>query len=237
MKTLAGSLSALQKTVKHVTTSREFDRCSCYSPLEMAQDQPVAALVVALKDDLPAVVIRSIACVRNASASSCRSPRNRWWKQMSNRTSVTCHDGGIGVPLSDVDHFPSCYRTLARPLPAMLRAWEIGLGALVVDMERRDRRHGRRADPGHDAMDVSRIASLVEQREGREGDPAALEGGERLWISVNPDEGAEVSRREAFDFFSTAVRAFVAAGAIFRADRKPCQRRPVAAVPCTGRLG
>lgn len=214
MKTLAGSLSAFQKTVKHVTASREFDRCSCYSPLEMAQDQPVAALVVALKDDLPAVVYSlnrlRPECVCFVLPESAKALVE---------TDVQPHISHMPrrwdwVPLSDVDHFPSCYRTLARSLPAMLRAWEIGLGALVVDMS------GATAAMAGALTLVtmpwtSRIASLVEQREGREGDPAALEGGERLWISVNPwDEGAEVARREAFDLFNRG--AFVAAGAIFR---------------------
>src|SRR5687768_2830259 len=96
----------------------------------------------------------------------------------------------------------------------MLRAWEIGLGALVVDMS------GATAAMAGALTLVtmpwtSRIVSLVEQREGREGDPAALEAGERLWISVNPwDEGAEVARREASDLFNRG--AFVAAGAVFR---------------------
>ena len=57
--------------------------------------------------------------------------------------------------------------------------------------------------------------SLVEPKEGREGDVVTLEGGERLWVSINPwDEGAESVSREGCDLFNRG--AFVAAATVFR---------------------
>ena len=100
----------------------------------MAQDHPVAALVVALTGEL-APAVYSINRLRpeclcfvvpesaKALVETDVQPRisqlpRRWdW-----------------VLLSDAEHFPSCYQTISRSLPAMLRAWEIDPGALVVDM-------------------------------------------------------------------------------------------------------
>jgi CRISPR-associated protein (TIGR02710 family) len=180
----------------------------------MAQDQPVAALVVALTSDLSPVVYSlnrlRPECVCFVLPESAKALVE---------TDVQPHISHMPrrwdwVPLSDVDHFPSCYQILARSLPSMLRGWEIGPGALVVDTS------GATAAMAGALTLVtmpltSRIVALVEQREGREGDPAAIEGGERLWISVNPwDEAAEVARREASDLFNRGT--FVAASAVFR---------------------
>jgi CRISPR-associated protein (TIGR02710 family) len=180
----------------------------------MAQDQPVDALVVALCGDLSPVVY-SINRLRpecvcfvlpelaKALVETGVQPRI---SQMPRRWDW--------VLLPDVDHFPSCYQAIARSLPAMLRTWEIGPGALVVDIS------GATAAMAGALTLVtmsltSRIVSLVEPRDGREGEPVALEGCERLWISLNPwDEGAEVARREACELFNRG--AFVAAGVTFR---------------------
>jgi len=62
---------------------------------------------------------------------------------------------------------------------------------------------------------TSRIVSLIEPKEGREGDAVTLEGGERLWVSINPwDEGAETVRRQGCELFNRG--AFVAAATVFR---------------------
>jgi CRISPR-associated protein (TIGR02710 family) len=180
----------------------------------MAQDQPVAALVVALTGNLSPVVYslnrlrpECVCFVLPESAKPLvETDVQPHISQMPRRWDW--------VPLSDVDHFPSCYQTIARALPPMLRGWEIGPGALVVDMS------GATAAMAGALTLVtmpltSRIVSVVEQREGREGDTVTLEGREHLWISLNPwDEGAEVARREASDLFNRG--AFVAAGAVFR---------------------
>lgn len=180
----------------------------------MAQDQPVVALVIALTGDLSPVVYSlnrlRPECVCFVLPESAKALVE---------TDVQPHISHMPrrwdwVPLADVDHFPSCYRTLARTLPPMLRGWEIGPGALVADVS-----GATPAMAGALTLVTlpwtSRIVSVVEQREGREGDAAPVEGGERLWTSVNPwDEAAEVARREASDFFNRG--AFVAASTVFR---------------------
>src|SRR6478609_5745137 len=162
----------------------------------MAQDQPVAALVVALTGELASAVYsinrlrpEALCFVLPESAKALvetdvqprisQMPRRWDW-----------------VLVSDPDHFPSCYQTVARSLPAMLRTWEIEPGALVVDVT------GATAAMAGAlilaaAPFTSRILSVVKPKEGREGDAVALEGEERLWASINPwDEGAEAVRRE-----------------------------------------
>lgn len=180
----------------------------------MAQDQPVAALVVALTDDLsPAIYSinrlspESLCFVLPESAKPLvetdvqpkisQMPRRWDW-----------------VLLPDIGHFPSCYQTMARSLPAMLRNWEIEPGSLVVDVT------GATSAMASALTLValpftSRIVSLVASGEGQEGDVVVLPSGERLWVSVNPwDEAAEVARRDGYDLFNRG--AYVAARSVFR---------------------
>jgi CRISPR-associated protein (TIGR02710 family) len=180
----------------------------------MAQDQPVAALAVALTHELaPAVyAINRLRpdCLCFVLPESAKplveteiQPRI---DQMPRRWDW--------VLLSDAEHFPSCYQTIARSLPAMLRTWEIDPGALVVDVT-----GGTAAMTGALLLAVmpltSRIVSLVAPEEGREGEAVALEGGERLWSSINPwDEAAEGLRGEGCELFNRG--AFLSAAAVFR---------------------
>jgi hypothetical protein len=180
----------------------------------MPQDQQVAALVVTLTGEL-APAVYSINRLRpeclcfvvpepvKALVETDVQPRisqlpRRWdW-----------------VLLTDAEHFPSCYQTIARSLPPMLRAWEIDPGALVVDVT-----GATAAMAGALILAAtpftSRIVSLVDPKEGREGNAADLEGSERLWISINPwDEAAEAVRREGCELFNRG--AFVAASTLFR---------------------
>lgn len=180
----------------------------------MAQDQPVAALVLALTHELAPAVYSinrlrpdSLCFVLPESAKALvetdvqaridQMPRRWDW-----------------VLLSDAEHFPSCYQTIARSLPAMLRTWEIGTGALVVDVT-----------GGTPAMVsalvlaatpyTSRIVSVVAPLEGRDGETVVLNGAERLWTSMNPwDEAAEGMRREGCGLFNHG--AFGAASTVFR---------------------
>ena len=186
----------------------------CYSPREMAQDQPVAALALALTHEV-APAVYSINRLRpdclcfvlpesaKALVETEVQPRI---DQMPRRWDW--------VLLSDAEHFPSCYETIGRSLPAMLRTWEIDPGALVVDVT-----GGTAAMVGALLLAstpfTSRIVSLVAPQEGREGETVALEGGERLWSSMNPwDEAAEGMRREGCDLFNHG--AFAAAATVFR---------------------
>ena len=180
----------------------------------MAQEQPVAALVVALTDSLaPAVyTINRLRpdCLCFVLPESVKAlveteiqPRI---DQMPRRWDW--------VLLSDAEHFPSCYQTIARSLPGMLRAWEIDPGALVVDVT-----GATTAMAGALVLAAtpftSRIVSLVEPKEGREGDVVSLDAGERLWSSINPwDEAAEGMRRDGCELFNRG--AFLAASTVFR---------------------
>ena len=179
----------------------------------MAQEQPVAVLVVALTGELaPAVYAinrlrpESLCFVLPESAKALVEtdvqPR---LNQMPRRWDW--------VLLSDPDHFPSCYQTIARSLPPLLRTWQIDPGALVVDVT------GASAAMGGALVLVatpftSRIVSLVEPKEGRDGDAITVEGRERLWVSVNPWDEGEGSRREGCELFNRG--AFVAAAIVFR---------------------
>lgn len=180
----------------------------------MAQDQPVAALVVTLTgalapavytinrlrpDSLCFVLPEAVKTLVETDLQSRISELPRRWDW---------------VVVSDPDHFPSCYQTIARSLPKMLRAWEIDPGALVVDVT-----GATAAMAGALILAAtpftSRIVSLVDPKEGREGDVVDFEGGERLWISINPwDEAAEAVRREGCELFNRG--AFVAAATVFR---------------------
>ena len=180
----------------------------------MAQEQPVAALVVALTGSLtPAVyTINRLRpdCLCFVLPESVKAlveteiqPRI---DQMPRRWDW--------VLLSDAEHFPSCYQTIARSLPGMLRAWEIDPGALVVDVT-----GATTAMAGALVLAAtpftSRIVSLVEPKEGREGEVVSLDAGERLWSSINPwDEAAEGMRRDGCELFNRG--AFLAASTVFR---------------------
>jgi CRISPR-associated protein (TIGR02710 family) len=180
----------------------------------MAQDQPVAALIVALTDDLSPAIYSinrlrpdSLCFVLPESAKPLvETEAQPQISQMPRRWDW--------ILLSDIDHFPSCYQAMARSLPAMLRNWGIEAGSLIVDTT------GATAAMSSALALValpftSRIVSLVASREGREGDLVALENGERLWVTVNPwDEAAEVARRDGCDLFNRGV--YVAAGSVFR---------------------
>jgi CRISPR-associated protein (TIGR02710 family) len=185
-----------------------------YSPRHMAQDQPVAALVVALTEALaPAVYTinrlrpeslcfvlpEAVKMLVETDVQPRISPMPRRWDW---------------VLLSDPEHFPSSYQTIARSLPAMLRTWEVDPGALVVDVT------GATAAMAGALLLVatpftSRIVSLADPKDGRDGETVDLEGVGRLWISNNPwDEAADSVRREGCELFNRG--AFVGAATVFR---------------------
>ena len=180
----------------------------------MGHDQPVNALVVALTGDLSAAVVsinrlspESLCFVLPESARPLvETELQPKLTQMPRRWDW--------ILLSDIDQFPSCYQAIARTLPGILRHWEIQPGSLVVDVT------GATAAMASALTLVaqpftSRIVALVLPKEGREGDVVAVEGHDRLWVSINPwDEAAEAARREGGDLFNRG--AYVAAGWTFR---------------------
>lgn len=180
----------------------------------MAQDQPISALLIALTEDLSAAIYsinrlrpESLCFVLPESAKPLvETEVQPKLSQMPRRWDW--------ILLPDVDHFPSCYQTMARMLPPMLRHWEIEPGSLVVDMT-----GATSAMAGALVMVaqpfMARVASLTAFKEGREGDVVSVEGHERLWVSINPwDEAAESVRRDGSELFNRG--AFVAAGSVFR---------------------
>src|SRR5512143_178436 len=106
----------------------------CYSPREMAQDQPVKALVVALTGHAAGAVYsinrlqpdslcfvlpeEAKALVESDVQPKIEHMPRRWdW-----------------VILAETGEFAGCYQTLARTLPEMFRTWEVQPGELVVDV-------------------------------------------------------------------------------------------------------
>ena len=116
--------------------------------------------------------------------------------------------------LPENGEFVSCYQTLARILPEMLRTWEVQPGELVVDVT------GATASMAGALTLVtmpmsSRIVSLVPAREGQEEGRIDIAEESFVWTQVNPwDEAASVSRRNGCELFNR--RLFAAAAKLFR---------------------
>ena len=179
----------------------------------MAQDQPVKALVIALTGHAAAAVYSinrlqpdSLCFVLPEGAKSLvesevqpkieHMPRRWDW-----------------VILAEPGEFVSCYQTLARTLPEMLRIWDVQPGELVVDVT-----GATPAMAGALTLSTlslsSRIVSLVPAREGQE-EGIDIAGQSFVWTQGNPwDEAASVSRREGCELFNR--RLFVAAAKLFR---------------------
>ncbi|MEI8014663.1 MAG: TIGR02710 family CRISPR-associated CARF protein [Nitrospira sp.] len=204
------SLSAIQETVK----PEGFYAVLCYSSREMAQDQPVKALVIALTGHAAAAVYTinrlrpdslcfvlpegAKALVESEVQPKIEHLPRRWdW-----------------VILPEIGEFVGCYQTLARTLPEMLRTWEVQPGELVVDVT-----GATSAMAGALTLVTmpmsSRIVSLVPAREGQEDDRVDIAGQPFIWTQGNPwDEAASISRREGCELFNR--RLFAAAAKLFR---------------------
>jgi CRISPR-associated protein (TIGR02710 family) len=179
----------------------------------MAQDQPVKVLVLALTDHAAAAVYSinrlqpdslcfvlpegAKALVESEVQPNIEHLPRRWdW-----------------VILAETGEFVSCYQTLARTVPEMLRTWEVQPGELVVDVT-----GATSAMAGALTLVTmpmsSRIVSLVPAREGQEDDRIDIAGRPFVWTQENPwDEAASVSRREGCELFNR--RLFAAAAKLF----------------------
>ena len=186
----------------------------CYSPREMAQNQPVKALVITLTGHAAAAVYTinrlqpdslcfvlpegAKALVESEVQPKIEHLPRRWdW-----------------VILPEIGEFVGCYQTLARTLPEMLRTWEVQPGELVVDVT-----GATSAMAGALTLVTmpmsSRIVSLVPAREGQEDDRVDIAGQPFIWTQGNPwDEAASISRREGCELFNR--RLFAAAAKLFR---------------------
>ena len=180
----------------------------------MAQDLPVRALVITLGDH-PGASVYSINRLRPESLCFVLPESAKALVESSVQPNIEQMPRRWDwAPLSDAEHFPSCYQTLARSLPQILKGWEVQPGELVLDLT------GSTAAMSGSLVLVtrpftSRIVSLVSPAEGREGEAVSIDGQPFIWIQINPwDEAAAVSRQEACDYFNRG--AFVAAAALFR---------------------
>ncbi len=179
----------------------------------MAQDQSVKALVIALTDDV-ALAVYSINRLKpdalcfvlpDAGKALVESAVQPKIEQMPRRWDW--------VVMEKAGEFISCYHTLARSLPDLLRTWEVQPGELVVDLTG--------ATPAMaGALTVvmlpwsSRIVSLVPSGQEHEGEMIELEGKSFVWIQGNLwDEAATVSRREGCELFNRGL--FPAAARLF----------------------
>ena len=186
----------------------------CYSPREMAQDQPVKALVIALTGHAAAAVYSinrlqpdSLCFVLPEGAKALvESDVQPKIEHMPKRWDW--------VVLAETGDFVGCYQTIARTLPEMLRTWDVQPGELVVDVT-----GATPAVAGALTLATlslsSRIVSLVAAREGQEEEKVDIAGQPFIWTQGNPwDEAATVSRREGCELFNR--RLFSAAAKLFR---------------------
>ena len=180
----------------------------------MAQDQSVAALVIALTDDAAAAVY-SINRLKPYALCFVLPEASKVLVESAVQPKVEQMPRRWGwIVMDEIGEFTNCYQTLARSLPDLLRTWEVQPGELVVDMTG--------ATPAvAGALTVvtlpwsSRNVSLVPAREGLEGEPIDLGGKTVVWTQGNPwDEAATVSRREGCELFNQGL--FAAAAKLFR---------------------
>ena len=180
----------------------------------MAQDQPVRALVITLTDH-PGASVYSINRLRPESLCFVLPESMKPLVESSVQPKIEqVPRRWDWVTLSDAEHFPSCYQTLARSLTQILKGWEVQPGELVLDLT-----EATTAMSGSLVLVTrpftSRIVSLVSPAEGREGEAVSIDGQPFIWMQINPwDEAAMVSRQEACDYFNRG--AFVAAAGLFR---------------------
>lgn len=180
----------------------------------MVQEHPVKTLVIALTDN-PSAAVYSINRLRPESLCFVLPESAKPLVESSVQPKIDQMPRRWDwVMLPDAEHFPSCYQSVARSLPTLLKTWEVQPGELVVDVT------GATAAMSGSLTLVtkrmtSRVVSLVRAEEGREGDVVSIEGRAFMWVQINPwDEAASVSRQEACEFFNRG--AFVAAASIFR---------------------
>ena len=180
----------------------------------MAHDQPIKALVLALTDGAASAVyainrLRPDALcfvLPEASKALVESAVQPKIEQMPRRWDW--------IVTEEINEFTSCYHTLSRSLPDLLRTWEVQPGEVVVDLTG--------ATPAMaGALTVvtlpwsSRIVSLVPAREGQADEAIDLAGQSFVWTQGNPwDEAATVSCREGCELFNRGL--FSAAARLFR---------------------
>ncbi len=178
----------------------------------MAADPPTKALVLALTDDVEAAVYsvnrlkpEALCFVLPESGKAIVESVQPRIEHMPKRWDW--------VITNEVHDFATCYRTVARSLPDLLRAWDLQSSDIVVDLT------GATAAMAAALSLVtlpwsSRLVSLVPISAGYDGETVDVNGTARAWTQSNPwDEAATVSRRDGCDLFNRGL--FAAAAKLF----------------------
>ncbi len=180
----------------------------------MAHEQPTKALVVAFTDDAAAAVSvinrlqpEALCFVLPESAKALvelavqphieHMPRRWDW-----------------VTLADTVDVAACHHALAGVLPALLKAWDVHSGDLVLDLT-----GATPAMAGALTLVTlpisSRTVALLPWSEGEEGEPIPLNGKSMRWAQGNLwDDVAMVSRHEAAELFNRGM--YQASARLFR---------------------
>jgi CRISPR-associated protein (TIGR02710 family) len=181
----------------------------------MAVDAPIKALLIAVADDVAAAVYSinrlkpELLCFfLPESAKPLADGIQPQLAQMPKKWDW--------IPTPAPSRFMPSYQALAKALPELLRAWEVGPGELVLDLTG--------ATPAMAAAMTlaglpyaSRTVMLdpAESVSAEGGEAVTVEGRPRLWLQGNPwDEAATVSRREGCELFNRG--AFGPAASLFR---------------------
>jgi CRISPR-associated protein (TIGR02710 family) len=180
----------------------------------MAQEQPVAALVVAVSQAIDSAAY-SINRLQPDALCFVLPEQARPLVEIELQPRIAKMPRRWDwIVLPDIGSFSSCQETLARSLPALLTTWGVEPGTLVVDITGATPSMAGALTLGTLPY-TSRVISLADPAEGRHGDAVSVAGQDRLWIHVNPwDEAAGSARRDASDFFNRGH--FAAAGSVFR---------------------
>ena len=179
----------------------------------MATEQPVKALLIAVTDEAAAAVYAinrlkpELLCffAPESAKSLVESSVQPKIEKMPRKWDW--------IVTPDVARFMTCYQTVARILPEMMRTWEVQPGELVVDLTG--------ATPAMAA--ALSLASLpftsrvvtIGQAVGSDDEAVTIDGQAKAWLQGNPwDEAAAQARREACEHFNRG--SFTAAASVFR---------------------
>lgn len=181
----------------------------------MSAESPVKALLIAVSDDAAAAAYAVNRLTPELLCFFVPEPAKALVESVVQPQVAKMPRRWDWLVTPDPVRFMACYRTLARGLPDLLRAWEVGGGELVLDLTG--------ATPAMAAAmalaglpATSRVVMLgPAEGPSSEGELVAIEDRQRLWAQGNPwDEAAGQVAREAADFFNRG--SFEAAASLFR---------------------
>jgi CRISPR-associated protein (TIGR02710 family) len=179
----------------------------------MATEQPVKALLIAITDEAAAAVYAinrlkpELLCffapesAKGLVESSVqpkieKMPRKWDW-----------------IVTPDAARFMTCYQTVARALPEMMRTWEVQAGELVVDLT--GATAAMAAALSLAGLPFTSRVVTIGQAAGSDDEAVTIDGQTKVWLQGNPwDEAAAQARREACEHFNRG--SFTAAASVFR---------------------